>query len=227
MNDLLIVMPAHNEENTIFEVITELQKAGYKSILVIDDASTDATNTRALEAGADVVSLPYNLGAWKATQTGIRFALEKGYKRVVAFDADGQHTPSSIERLISEQKVSQCDLVIGSCIRRGSVSRHIAWWFFRRLSGLNVKDLTSGLRLYNSRAIKALSSKGASLLEYQDVGVLLLLKSYGIKKSEVDVDMMERKDGHSRIFYSWWAVTYYMLYTTILCLSKIFKTSKF
>lgn len=226
MNSLLIVIPAHNESDTIVNVIKDLELNGYKDVLVVDDASTDDTAIKAINCGVTVMSLAFNLGAWKATQAGLRYAFEHNYENVITFDADGQHLASELYKLISHQKTANDDIVIGSCLSRGTIGRHIAWKFFRALSGVHIKDLTSGLRLYNRKAIEVLSRKEATLLEYQDVGVLLLLRSFKVSKGEIAVHMVDRTSGISRIFHSWGAVLYYMAYTTILCFCKLAKTNK-
>jgi hypothetical protein len=128
--------------------------------------------------------------------------------------------------LIQAYNKNDVDVIIGSCPTRGTLARHIAWNFFRSLSGVSVQDLTSGLRLYNKSAISVLSSKEATLLEYQDVGVLLMLRTFELDKSEVKVSMKEREYGMSRIFNSWGAVIYYMAYTTMLCISKFNKNKQ-
>ena len=221
---MLIVIPAHNEEATIKDVVSDLKMHGYNDILIVDDASTDLTASLAKQLNVKVMSLPYNVGAWKATQAGVRYAKKHGYSHIVTFDADKQHLASQIQALTDCQNNLSANLVIGSCPSRGSISRRIAWSVFRTLSSVKVQDLTSGFRLYDRKAIEALSKKEASLLEYQDVGVLLLLKAFKLSTVEVDVSMEDRMVGASRIFYSWLAVSYYMAYTTTLCLSKVFKT---
>lgn len=223
----LVVIPAYNEETTLPDVITSLASQGFYDVVVIDDASTDNTALVAKKLGAKVITLEHNLGAWKAAQTGIRYGYKKKYKQIITFDADGQHLVESIPHLLQVQQQSQADVVIGSCTQRGSFLRHVAWGMFRFLSGVEVKDLTSGLRLYNPKAIRVLASEQASLVEYQDVGILLLLRKAGLSKREVNVQMEKRKNGVSRIFHSWGAVSYYMAYTTVLCLSKIAKTYTF
>lgn len=225
MNKPLVIIPAFNEETVILNVIGDLKSNGYDDILVVNDASTDNTLAM-LPNDIKVISLPYNLGAWKATQTGIRYAYQCGYEQIITFDADGQHLAKTLNKLLAEHDKKQFDLVIGACLSRGSIARKIAWHVFRKISGVQVRDLTSGLRVYNRKAMKVLSGKAASLLEYQDVGVLLLLKNNAISKVELDVDMQLRKNGISRIFNSWGAVLYYMAYTTTLCLSKLFKAKK-
>ncbi|MFH6955669.1 glycosyltransferase family 2 protein [Pseudoalteromonas sp. XMcav1-K] len=226
MNTPLVIIPAHNEESTIGLVLDDLRRHGYKNILVVDDCSSDNTASLASQKGAKVMSLAYNLGAWKATQAGLRYAAKMGVFHAVTFDADQQHLASQIKKLFTHQAKSKKDMIIGSCISRGSFSRHIAWRFFRALSGVSVLDLTSGFRLYNRKAIEVLSRSEGTLIEYQDVGVLLLLRTFNISKSEIDVEMQDRTVGISRIFYSWWAVLYYMSYTTVLCCSKLAKSNK-
>ena len=90
----------------------------------------------------------------------------------------------------------------------------------KRASGLSLEDVTSGFRAYNVRALRLLSRRAATLLDYQDVGVLLLLQSARMKIMDVEIAMLPRDDGKSRIFHSWSTVAYYMLYTLMLGVSK-------
>ncbi|WP_028771747.1 glycosyltransferase family 2 protein [Shewanella waksmanii] len=222
-----IVIPAFNEVKTIASVLKSLEQLSEFDVVVVDDGSVDGTGAEVKRfPGVVLLTLSSNLGAWKAMQTGIRFCYTHGYDRVVTFDADGQHIPATIPKLIKHKLLTGSDVVIGSCTQRGSLARHIAWRFFRLLSGIKVFDITSGLRIYNKDAISVLSSKQATLLEYQDVGVLLMLKSYGLTFTELKVAMKPRQDGISRIFHSWWAVAFYMAHTTLLCLSKIRKNHR-
>ena len=111
-------------------------------------------------------------------------------------------------------------MVIGACAGRGSRARRFAWSLFRRLSGFSLEDLTSGFRLYNAKACAVLAGEAATLIDYQDMGVLLLLRKSGIEFAEVEVEMSHRVDGISRIFHSWWAVVKYMVETTVLCVAN-------
>jgi glycosyltransferase involved in cell wall biosynthesis len=216
---ILVVIPAYNEEATIYEVVSSLISSGYPNVLVVDDGSVDQTTVLAKAAGAQVIRLAYQMGAWRAGQTGMRYARQEHFDEVITFDADGQHLPESIAVLQAARE--EADLVIGACVNRGSKLRRLAWRYFRLISGLSLVDFTSGLRLYGRRAIQLLARAEATSLEYQDIGVLMLLSSAGLAFKEVDVDMIERRAGVSRIFYSWRTVAYYMVYTTFLCLAKI------
>ncbi len=216
---LLVVIPALNEADCIAEVIAQARAHDRVDVLVIDDGSSDDTAAIALLSGARVIRAPLWQGAWGAIQTGIRFAVRNGYGGVVTMDADGQHEPSYLPQLL-EAADRGADVVIAACPSRGSRMRHVAWWYFRQLTGLAFDDLTSGFRLYNDRACRLLASEEATLLDYQDVGVLLLLRAADLKIAEIPVSMNARRSGASRVFSSWWTVVRYMVETTLLCLAR-------
>lgn len=215
-----IVIPAFNEALAIASVIAQIRIHCEFPIFVVDDASTDDTVTEATRAGAIVVPLSAQLGAWGAMQTGLRLAQRKGYDHVITMDADGQHDAASLTELIRPVVQGEADVSIGACTQRGSRMRKIAWVLMKQASGLNLDDITSGYRVYNERAIAELCSRRATLLEYQDVGVLLLLQSRGLTIVDVNVAMQERQNGASRIFRSWIIVFYYMCHTLLLGLTK-------
>lgn len=215
------MIPALNEEKNIREVIQGVRKVTTCEIVVIDDASTDATAAFARREGARVLPLVMGLGAWGATRTGIRYANQHRFETAVTMDADGQHLPDSIDALIGPILLNQADVVIGSCTERGSVPRKLSWFFFRKITGLNVQDLTSGFRAYNASAMAAVMTADTALLDYQDIGVLLALNKAGFRILEVPVKMCPRSFGHSRVFSSWWDVFRYLVITLILCLSKV------
>ena len=216
---VLIVIPARNEAATIGAVVGKLRQAGPFAILVVNDCSTDHTAARAAEAGAVMLSPVLPLGAWGAIQTGLRYAEKRGFDCVVTLDADGQHESRFVPDLLDKIRSGEADVVIGAYPERGSPARRLAWAFFRRLTGFEFADLTSGFRAYNRRAIELLSDEEATLLDYQDIGVLLLLRQAGLRIVEVPVSMQLRANGISRVFCSWWAVFRYLLETGVLCLA--------
>jgi glycosyltransferase involved in cell wall biosynthesis len=220
---LAVLLPAWNEEASVGDVVRRIHEVGSFDVIVIDDASTDCTAPLSIAAGATVLSLTVNLGAWGATQTGIRFALEKGYDQVITMDADGQHLPSAIPDLIAPIGNGCADMVIGSCLGRGSRARKMAWRFFKGMTGLEIEDLTSGFRAYSLPAMEILASKKATLLEYQDIGVLLLLIHSGLRIKEIQVPMNPRQSGSSKVFGSWIKVAEYLVLNLILCISHLAK----
>lgn len=216
----LVIIPARNEAATIADVVNGVRSQAGWEVVVVDDASTDNTAELAALSGARVISLPFRLGAWRAIQTGLRYASEGGWQVVVTMDADGQHRAESLEEVTKPAARGISDVVIGVCPQRASGARRLAWAFFRRLTGLKLQDITSGLRAYNRDAVTVLLSDEAALLRYQDVGVLLLLRFRGLHVSEVRVDMRVRKDGCSRTYSSWWAVMKYMAETLLIAVAK-------
>ncbi len=219
---LMIVIPARNEARTIGTLIQRLRSSGYNDVLVIDDLSHDGTGAIARREGAQVLRPVLGLGAWGGMQTGIRYALQQGFETVITMDADGQHEVDELPALLAARGPNgeSVDVVIGAHPARASRLRHVAWTWFRWLTGLDVTDLTSGFRCYRARALPILASEEATLLDYQDLGTLLLLRHAGLQVIEVPVRMNPRVDGISRIFNSWLSVTRYMAVTTLLCLSR-------
>lgn len=216
----VILIPAFNEGDVVADVLGEIRAACDFPVIVIDDASTDDTINVAEQAGATVLPLPSKLGAWGATQTGLRYALRNGYEIAITMDADGQHEAASLDGLLQPVITGAADVSIGACTERGSRLRRVAWAMMKQSSGLTLEDITSGFRAYNRNAIRQLAGWRATLLDYQDIGVLLLLQTNRFKIVDVKVVMQPRRNGKSRVFHSWVMVIYYMCLTLTLGLSK-------
>ena len=97
--ELLIIMPAYNEEKNIGKVLEQLERAGvceYADVLVMNDASSDATNWLVKARGYTLVTHVFNLGYGSGIQLGYKYAIRRGYKYVIQMDADGQHDVCNI-----------------------------------------------------------------------------------------------------------------------------------
>ena len=221
VDDTLAVIPAWNEATDIAAVIKRVRAQGL-DVLVVDDHSSDGTAKLARAAGARVIRLAFHAGSWAAMQTGIRLALKEGYRFVLTIDGDGQHHPEHSARLMAAYRASQTpvNVVIGACVARANRRRRWVWRLLRLLSGFKVVDLTSGFRLYDHAAMTLLAGSDCTLLEYQDVGVLLHLHRHGFRMREVDVEMSRRLSGHSRIFNTWRVVAHYLIYSVLLSLTR-------
>jgi len=217
----IALIPAHNEAATVGDIVAQVCTLWNCPVVVIDDCSTDATAQIARTAGATVLPLAIQLGAWGATQTGLRYALRQGYRTAITLDADGQHEPDSIGALLEPLASGQADVSIGAFPERASPARRFAWSYFRWLTNLELEDITSGFRAYNHAAMTVLASPAASLFDYQDVGVLLILRRQGLRTVEVPVSMQPRVIGASKIFRSWRVVGKYMLQTSLLCIARV------
>ena len=156
-----IVVAAFNEATVIGPIVSDLLRPGYH-VVVVDDGSDDATGQIALSVGATVVTHPVNLGQGAALQTGIRFALQQDASYVVTFDADGQHRPSDIARLVDALVDHHAAYALGSRFlgsSRGMPLRRrlmlqAAIWLTRVVTGLRLSDTHNGLR--------AMTREGAS-----------------------------------------------------------------
>lgn len=152
---ILIVMPALNEERSVGDVVQATRAHGY-DVCVVDDGSSDATAATAAAAGAFVLRVPLNLGVGGALRCGFRWALANGYDVAVQLDADGQHDPAQVERLLHRMRETGADMVIGSRFADGAGAyalepmRRLAMRVLSRraarMTGTVVLDTTSGFR---------------------------------------------------------------------------------
>ena len=222
---ILIVIPAYNEERSIGAIVSEICNNEGCDVLVVNDDSRDGTLFEAKKAGAKVISHSTRLGAWNAIRSGFRFAAKNGYPVVVTLDGDGQHPVSEAYNIALPVIRDEADLVIGSCVARGGILRKLAWGLLRKISRLNIQDLTSGFRAYNYRAFNMLINDDSALFDYQDIGVLILLKRNGFRFIERPVSMQERAHGKSKVYASWFSIFKYMSTTCILSISEYFSSS--
>jgi glycosyltransferase involved in cell wall biosynthesis len=204
---LLILIPAFNEEGAVASVVEEVRSVmpGIP-ILVVDDCSEDATRHAARRAGADVLPLPYHLGLGGCVQAGYRLAFELGYDYVIRVDADGQHDPAYIPKILDALQREGCEMVIGSRFVDGngahtSAMRGLGVVFFRAILrpilGRPVKDPTSGFVGVNRTAL-ALFSRSFPL-EYPEIEALVVLQRKRFRFVEVPVRMRNRRAGRSTI----------------------------
>jgi len=181
-SELLITLPALNEANNLPEVLGALRTSWPEAVLlVVDDASTDATAAVARECGALVATLPFHLGYGGGVQAGIKYGLRHRFKVVVTFDADGQHDPADIGPLVEAVR-SGADLAIGSRALatesyRGGFARQWGRSLFasltRALTGLRITDPTSGLKALGPRG-QALFALSRFPDRYPDADALVL-----------------------------------------------------
>jgi glycosyltransferase involved in cell wall biosynthesis len=153
---VLVIVPARDEAENIQRVLDGLSvHAAWADVVVIDDASRDATAALARARGVPVVRLPCHLGIGGAMQTGYQYAWERGYDVAVQFDGDGQHRPGLIAPLAEAVVLGRGDVVVGSRLVEGvrfrfHPMRFLGSWLLSRLVSLitrqRVTDPTSGFR---------------------------------------------------------------------------------
>ncbi|MBL8239838.1 MAG: glycosyltransferase family 2 protein [Bryobacterales bacterium] len=204
---LMVLIPAFNEEGAVATVIREVRALHPElPILVVDDCSADGTRTVALEAGADVLTVPYHLGLGGCVQAGYRLAFDLGFHYVIRLDGDGQHDPAYLALIRDTLFQSGVQMVIGSRYIGGngehtSFARGVGIVFFRRFLGLilrkQVHDPTSGYVGVNRQALEVFARSFP--LEYPEIEALVVLKRLTFHFEEVPVKMRPRMAGTSTI----------------------------
>ena len=161
---IVVIIPAYNEEKSIKSIVNSCQLLGFNDIIVADDGSTDATGRVAREAGATVVSHIINRGVGAATQTGLQAARLLGADAAVTIDADGQHTPRDIKKLINTLMATKSDIVIGSRFMNHENRIPVVRRVFNRianiitffLAGVMLTDSQSGLKAFSRKALETI-----------------------------------------------------------------------
>ncbi len=205
--ELLILVPAFNEEASIAHTIRSIQAQQLGvPILVVDDGSTDGTAAVAESCGAWVVTLPCHLGLGGGVQTGYKLAHEMGFQYVIRMDADGQHPPEAIPQLLNALRHSGHQVVIGSryinCYwAAGEGVRAWGIRFFRFLLrpilGRWVFDPTSGFIGVNRAALQVFARSFP--LEYPEIEMLVVLQRKTFSFVEVPCQMRPRFAGKSTL----------------------------
>ncbi|MBW5445512.1 glycosyltransferase [Cohnella sp. CFH 77786] len=224
-----IVIPAFNEEKSIYPVIRDiLQLHPDFSVLVVNDGSSDRTAQAAKSAGAHVITLPQNLGIGGAVQTGYRYAAAKGFDVAIQVDADGQHKPGELNKILEPIRQGAADMVIGSRFvdktgYRSTIGRRTG---IRLLSALitlitrqPLKDVTSGFRAANRRIIDLFAEDYSS--DYPEVDSLVMVKKRNFRILEVPVEMEQRQAGRSSITAL--KSAYYMIKVSLSIMVKSFR----
>lgn len=152
-NELAIVIPALNEQETIGRVVASL--VPYGTVIVVDDGSTDETKLRAEKHGAVVISHQQNQGYDQALNTGFQKASELNLKYIITFDADGQHDITKLEEFHNELK-SGIPLVLGARPFKARISEKIMGVYFKQRFG--VHDILCGFKGYHMDLYKKYGS---------------------------------------------------------------------
>ena len=200
---VLIIIPAWNESGSIADVVAEVKgELPGVSVIVVDDGSTDDTSARAAAAGAIVARLPYNLGVGGAMRTGYRYARDHGYDVAIQVDADGQHDPRYIPKLVDA--LEDHDLVIGARFagEGGYAVKGPRKWAMRllsqvisRLARTRLTDTTSGHRACNRRLIELFANWYPAEYLGDTIEVLVRTARMKFKITQIPVAMRPRMAG--------------------------------
>jgi glycosyltransferase involved in cell wall biosynthesis len=209
--DVLIIMPAHNEENAIEDLLVQLEQpefAKFADLLVINDASTDTTSMLVKKHRHMRVTHLYHLGYGSALQVGYKYAVRRRYKYVIQMDADGQHDLCNIHRIYERLEAEDApDIVLGSRFLEQEsnfpVSRvkRLAYWLFRHairwFTGHEITDPTTGLQGLSRRAVLYYSKYNQFDFTYPDANMIMQMLLLGFRVEEVPAVMHPRQSGTS------------------------------
>lgn len=200
---MLVVVPAWNEAAALPATLAEI-RAGVPDadVVVVDDGSTDGTARAARDAGATVLELPFNLGVGGAVRAGYRYALRRGYAVAVQVDADGQHDPADVPRLVAA--LDSADVVVGarfadrrdfetSRTRRSAMVVLAA--VVSRIAGTRLTDTTSGFKAVGPRALAFYAANFPAEYLGDTVEALVIGARAGLVVTQVPVQMRPRRAG--------------------------------
>jgi len=212
---LAICIPAFNEEQTIGRVIEaiprEIPGVSLMKVFVVDDGSTDHTQKVATQTAVglgrekyflEIVEVKPNKGLANAFLTGIKKALSWGAEVIVNIDADGQYRSEEIGLLLEPILKSEADMAIGDRqVRRlefmspaKKYGNMVGSWFLRRLTGVHVRDASSGFRAYTRAAAKEIQVYSKHTYTHEN---LIQAHYLGLRIAEVPVTFISRPDGNS------------------------------
>ena len=203
---IAVVIPAYNESANIAHVIGALpaRVQGLEMhAIVVDDGSSDGTTDAARAAGASAVSLPLNRGQGAALRTGYRLALATGAEIVVTMDADGQHQPSELSRLVKPIVDDEADVVNGSRVLgqadRNAAARELGIKVFAQLLSLltwsRVTDPACGYRAVRTTALRNLEFRQD---QFHNSEFIVEASKKHLRSVEVPVTVTNRLSGQSK-----------------------------
>lgn len=216
MNDLLIVVPIHNEAPHLPNLLPPLQTECKKinaDILAINDCSTDSTPEILHRHGIHTLTHPTQMGYGATVQTGYKYAFRHGYQYVIQLDGDGQHDPRCMRMIAKELKTNQADVVIGSRylsankipfqplgpLYYGTPVRRIGIYLFRFallcLTFRKITDPTSGFVGINRKTLRFVCGKSYPF-DYPDADMILTFLRNGLRVKEIPVYMYHAKKDH-------------------------------
>lgn len=199
----LVIVPAWNESKSVGQTVREIRSHSPEyDIVVVDDGSEDETGKVARDAGATVLTLPFNMGVGGAMRAGFTFADRFGYDRSIQVDADGQHNPRDIDMVLSG--LDAADISIGA--RFADVGEYSARgprrWAMRllayvlsRIAKTRLTDVTSGFRAANRSAITQYVAYYPAEYLGDTVDSLVSAVHAGLTVTQVPVAMRPRAHG--------------------------------
>jgi len=215
------VVPAFDAAATVGAVVREARTLT-DQVLVVDDGSRDATASTAAEAGATVLAHSHNRGKGAALRSGLEWARDHGYEVVVTLDADGQHPPSQIARLLDATRDPEAlvlgvrDLAGADAPRANQLSNGFSNWFLSTVTRRALRDTQCGLRRYPVRRTLALCVKDDGFGFETEVLLRALRANVPIVQVDIDVLYPDTRTTHFDSRRDPWRIVGRVLRTLLL-----------
>lgn len=189
----LVVIPAYNAARTLRKVIEQVREASpHLTTLVVDDGSQDNTAEVAARAGAIVVKHGHNMGKGAALRTAFREFLNKDFKAVITLDADGQHSPLEIPKLVDAWLRKRADIVIGTRDRRvGGMppirvfTNAVSSWLVSLSAGQYIPDSQSGYRLLSRSVVDNVRTESSDYGAESEILIKAAIAGYNIESAPI------------------------------------------
>lgn len=234
--ELLIIMPARNEEKNLPRLLDQMELEGIPQmadVLIINDASEDRTAQIIAERGYRTVNNVFSLGYGGALQVGYKYAVRTGYRYVIQMDSDGQHDPCNVHALYSRLLEQDApDIVLGTRYWKGArdvsltAAKRLAHKMFRVLIWLMTKqvitDPTTGLQGLSRDAFSCYARYDNFDVRYPDANMLMQMLMLNYRVAEVPAVMHPRVAGtsiHSGLKPVWYMIR--MLLSTLAIAFRI------
>ena len=217
MNEVLIIIPTYNESENIVKITESIFLIHQDiNILVVDDNSPDGTSGKVKEVISNsnenlhLITRKSKMGLGSAYLCGFKWAIEKKYKYVISMDADLSHNPEDLKRLYDSCVLGKNDICIGSRYINGInvvnwplqriILSYFASIYVRIITGMNIKDPTSGYVCYSIKSLEKLNFEKIKFNGYAfqiEMKFKLFLKKLRIK--EISIIFTDRKHGKSKL----------------------------
>jgi dolichol-phosphate mannosyltransferase len=213
-NKTIIVIPTFNESKSIEKIIEKINTENLPvDIVVVDDNSPDGTSDivasmQDVYPNLFLITKTTDTGFARAYISGFKYALDKGYEKVIQMDADGSHQPKFLKSLLAASE--KYDYVIGSRWTKGG---SVVNWPFKRLVisrvgnlysrimlGSSIKDVTGGFKVINAAMLKKMKTEDMTSRGYSfQIELYLRAKENGASFKEVPIEFIEREEGVSKM----------------------------
>jgi glycosyltransferase involved in cell wall biosynthesis len=214
---IAVVIPAYNEAATVRQLASRVLDR-VSLLVVVDDGSTDATGESLDGLTLTLLRNERNAGKSVSIHRGIARAIAAGCERIITMDADGQHLPEDVPRLLEAAERFPTRIIVGARLRNRAkapamrrFANHFADFWISWAAGHPVRDSQSGLRLYPSVLFTQVDTQpreGAGFVFESEI--LIDAAATGVLTESIDIDTIylpDRRPSHYRPAADTWAIT--------------------